>query len=142
MKIQTTKSHCASALVALALPLSAAQTSSQSQRSSTRPNNQGDQYQNNQNEQYRSTEHGMSSNQKLGSSQNCRASKILDANAKSRDGKDLGEVEDPIVNPTTGKIDFVVLGQGGVLGIGEDHIPVPWRAVTVQSDGNTDRKSG
>lgn len=65
----------------------------------------------------------------------CSISKILDADAKSKDNQDLGEVKDTLINPQTGNVDFVVLGQGGVLGIGEDRVPVPRRAVNVQSDG-------
>jgi len=61
--------------------------------------------------------------------------KILHATAKSKDGQSLGSVDDLLINPQTGKIDFAILGQGGVLGIGEDKVPVPWRAISAQPDG-------
>jgi len=73
-----------------------------------------------------------------------RFSKLMDAKVTSQAGEQLGEVEDLLFNPSTGKVNFVVLGTGGVLGIGEKRVPVPWQAVNVQSEQqfslNVDRK--
>ena len=60
----------------------------------------------------------------------CKLSKLTDANVKSASGENLGDVEDLAINPRTGQIDYLILGRGGFLGIGEKRVPVPWQAVT------------
>lgn len=65
------------------------------------------------------------------------ASKLLDYNVQGANGEDLGEVKDAIINPQSGKIQYVVLASGGVLGIGEKWIPVPLKALTIGQADNT-----
>lgn len=38
-----------------------------------------------------------------------------------------------MVDPMTGKIRFAILSRGGVLGMGEKHVPVPWQALKAQT---------
>jgi sporulation protein YlmC with PRC-barrel domain len=63
-----------------------------------------------------------------------RLSKVTNAKVLSQDGKRLGELEDVVINPQTGKIQFAILGHGGVLGIGEDRIPVPWEQFSFDAE--------
>jgi sporulation protein YlmC with PRC-barrel domain len=41
-------------------------------------------------------------------------------------GDHLGEVDDVIIDKTSGKVAYAVMSFGGVLGIGEKYHPVPW----------------
>jgi sporulation protein YlmC with PRC-barrel domain len=68
------------------------------------------------------------------SGQEIRFSKLRDANIVSKTGENLGTMEDLMIDPRTGKIRFVILGRGGLLGIGEKYVPVPWKAVNVTSE--------
>lgn len=61
-------------------------------------------------------------------------SKLKDANVKSSQDENLGEIEEILVEPQTGKIQYVVLGRGGFLGIGEKHVAVPWEALSLQAE--------
>lgn len=57
-----------------------------------------------------------------------KSSDVLDKKIVSRDGKELGTAEDLIIGKD-GKIEYVILSTGGLLGIGEDKISVPWDKV-------------
>jgi sporulation protein YlmC with PRC-barrel domain len=63
-----------------------------------------------------------------------RYSKLKDAKITTSAGESLGDVEDLLINPTSGKIDFVVLGKGGFLGLGEKRVPVPWNAISLKTE--------
>jgi len=54
-----------------------------------------------------------------------RASKILGATLKSPRDETLGDVKDLLLDRND-RVAFAVIGHGGVLGIGENYIPVPW----------------
>jgi hypothetical protein len=61
-------------------------------------------------------------------------SKLMDADFKSANDEDLGQLEELLINPQTGKVEFAVLARGGFLGIGEKLVPIPWQAVRYQSE--------
>jgi sporulation protein YlmC with PRC-barrel domain len=56
------------------------------------------------------------------------ASKILSSKLRNTQNEDLGKVEDLLLDRTD-HVAFVVAGRGGVLGVGEHYIPVPWSKV-------------
>ena len=62
-----------------------------------------------------------------------RLSKLKGATVKSNSGDKLGKLDDFVLDSESGRIKFAVLGHGGVLGIGEKRMPVPWQALNLQS---------
>jgi hypothetical protein len=46
-----------------------------------------------------------------------------------RSGERLGEIVAVMIEKRTGLVAYAVLGAGGILGIGESHRPLPWRAL-------------
>jgi sporulation protein YlmC with PRC-barrel domain len=49
----------------------------------------------------------------------------------------LGKVEDLVVDPGSGKIQYAVLSFGGILGIGNKYFAVPWSDMRVFNKGAT-----
>src|SRR6202795_2788631 len=45
-------------------------------------------------------------------------------------GKRIGKVERLMIDQLTGRIAYAILSFGGLLGIGEDHYPIPWSMLT------------
>lgn len=66
-----------------------------------------------------------------------RADQLIGADVVDPQGKGLGDVYDVVMNPQTGKITYLVLGRGGVFGVGENHIPVPWEAFRMTAGSQT-----
>jgi sporulation protein YlmC with PRC-barrel domain len=49
-------------------------------------------------------------------------------------GEMLGEIEDVMLDVRSGRIAYVVLCVGGLLGIGEKYFAIPWSALTLDTD--------
>ncbi|HYH22154.1 MAG TPA: PRC-barrel domain-containing protein [Azospirillum sp.] len=54
---------------------------------------------------------------------------------QSAQGEKVGEIDEVIVDPNTGRIAYAVVEMGGFLGMGERHVPVPWAAFQPAPDG-------
>jgi len=61
---------------------------------------------------------------------------LVGMKVRSDQGKDIGEIDQLIVNPSDGKITHVVLGRGGVLGVGEQKVVLEWADLKMQPDPN------
>jgi sporulation protein YlmC with PRC-barrel domain len=64
---------------------------------------------------------------------------IIGKDVRSLLGDNFGEVKDLVVAPNTGKIVYVLIGTGGVLGVGEQIRAVPFAAFTLK---NSTRENG
>jgi sporulation protein YlmC with PRC-barrel domain len=64
------------------------------------------------------------------------ASKLIGAKIKDSANKDLGEIDQILIDTKTGKVTHAVIGKGGVLGVGETKVVVPWTSVNLKADAN------
>ena len=60
-----------------------------------------------------------------------RSQKVIGAQVKSSSGEDIGRIEDVILNPATGRIDFAVISAENKL------VPVPWQLISLSAQGGT-----
>jgi sporulation protein YlmC with PRC-barrel domain/predicted small secreted protein len=65
-----------------------------------------------------------------------RASYLLDLNVRNMQDETLGDVDDMVISVDGEEITHVIVGRGGFLGIGEDHVAVPFQAMTLEIDEN------
>ena len=61
------------------------------------------------------------------------ASTIRNTDVVNRAGEDLGKIEDLMIDPTNGRIQYAVLDFGGFLGIGDKLFAVPLEAFDVDT---------
>jgi sporulation protein YlmC with PRC-barrel domain len=79
------------------------------------------------------THSGTTRNQPAGA---VRAGKLIGATVKNKAGDSIGEISDLLVSPN-GNVTTAVVSAGGVLGVGEKKIGVPYKSFTVSPDGKT-----
>lgn len=68
------------------------------------------------------------------------SSDIIGTKIKDAQGKDVGEIDRLIIDPQSGRVSHVVVGMGGLLGVGEKKVVVPWSDVKM-SMGPDGRKA-
>src|SRR3954470_17480926 len=61
--------------------------------------------------------------------------RLIGTDAVAADGRKVGKIENLLVTPD-GRVDYVVLEWGGVLGLGERRVAVPWKDVALNVDGS------
>ncbi|MGM0453422.1 MAG: PRC-barrel domain-containing protein [Thermodesulfobacteriota bacterium] len=62
-----------------------------------------------------------------------RASEMMGKTVQDQAGNEVGKIGDLIIGDS-GRIAYMVLAQGGVLGIGEKMMPVPWGKIESQTE--------
>ena len=62
-------------------------------------------------------------------SQSLAATKLIGDPVVNRKGEDLGKIEDFVIDPRTGRVDFAVLSFGGFLGMNDKLFAVPLEAM-------------
>ncbi len=76
----------------------------------------------------------------------CLASALINDRVRNSAGEDLGKIEDVVIDPVTGAIQYAVLSFGGFLGVGDKSFAVPWPALHISPDRdyvllNVDKKT-
>ncbi len=67
-----------------------------------------------------------------GSAQISRVSELMDRKVKNQQGQDLGQVEDLVIGQD-GKISYIIVSQGGIMGIGDKMTPIPFKNAQLSS---------
>jgi sporulation protein YlmC with PRC-barrel domain len=61
--------------------------------------------------------------------------RLIGTDAVAADGRKVGKIENLLVAPD-GRVNYVVLEWGGVLGLGERKVAVPWEDVALNADSS------
>ena len=62
------------------------------------------------------------------------ADKVEGTTIYSRDGENIGTCKKVMINKLTGKVAYVVVQYGGVMGFGSDYYPMPWDVLTYDTE--------
>ena len=68
-----------------------------------------------------------------------RSDELVGTDVRSPQNEALGSVEDLVMSPKTDKIAYLVVARGGIFGIDEKHVPVPWEAFKISPNGQAAR---
>ena len=61
------------------------------------------------------------------------ADTLLGNDVFNKDGEDLGDVKEFMIDMASGRIAYAVLSFGGILGLGDKLFAVPWSALTLDT---------
>jgi sporulation protein YlmC with PRC-barrel domain len=61
-----------------------------------------------------------------------KSADVVGMEVQNKEGKDLGTIEDLVVDMKTGKLRYAALSRGGFAGVGDKLFAIPWKAFTVK----------
>ena len=61
------------------------------------------------------------------------ANTLLGNDVYNKDGQDLGDIKEFMIDMASGKVAYAVLSFGGLLGMGDKLFAVPWAALTLDT---------
>jgi len=61
------------------------------------------------------------------------ADTLLGNDVYNKDGEDLGDIKEFMIDMASGRVEYAVLSFGGVLGLGDKLFAVPWAALTLDT---------
>lgn len=56
---------------------------------------------------------------------------------KNRDGEKIADVKDMMIDLRTGRVAYIVVAYGGIMGLGDKFFAVPWSAVNVDQQDHS-----
>jgi sporulation protein YlmC with PRC-barrel domain len=62
------------------------------------------------------------------------AKSIEKDSVKNTEGKDLGNIQELMIDTDNGKIEYAVLSFGGLMGMGDKYFAIPWGAISVDRE--------
>lgn len=66
---------------------------------------------------------------------------VIGARVKNAEGKDLGEIDQLVIDPKSGQVSHAVIGVGGLAGVGETTVVVRWSDLRIQPDPTNPRRT-
>ena len=64
------------------------------------------------------------------------ADTLLGNDVYNKDGEDLGDIKEFMIDMASGKVAYAVLSFGGLLGMGDKLFAVPWAALTLDTENH------
>jgi hypothetical protein len=67
------------------------------------------------------------------------ASEIKGTKVRNLQNEEIGDIDELLIEPDTGRTRFAILSVGGFLGLGSTKVAVPWGAFEITYEGNKPR---
>jgi hypothetical protein len=67
------------------------------------------------------------------------ASEIKGTKVRNLQNQEIGDIDELLIEPDTGRTRFAILSVGGFLGLGSTKVAVPWGAFAITYEGNKPR---